>query len=186
MSGKPLLIVALESEVPADITKRWDVVFTGIGKVNASYICMKAIANYRPGLLINYGTAGGIRTGLDQVVEVGTSVQCDMDVRPLGIALGTTPFDDCPASIRLSDSPICCGTADRFSDSAPELTCDIVDMELFALAKIAWHEKIPLRAFKFISDAADDKAGDSWKNSLPSSAEAFARLEPQLLALAGK
>ena len=92
MSGKPLLIVALESEVPADITKRWDVVFTGVGKVNASYICMKAIAVYRPGLLINYGTAGGIRTGLDQVVEVGTSVQCDMDVRPLGIALVQPPL----------------------------------------------------------------------------------------------
>ena len=59
-------------------------------------------------------------------------------------------------------------------------------MELFALAKIAWHEKIPLRAFKFVSDGADDKAGDSWKDSLPSSAEAFARLEPQLLALRGK
>jgi len=180
---KPLLIVALESEVPGDITDRWDVVFTGVGKINASYACMKAIANHRPGLLINYGTAGGIRNGLGKVVEVGTAVQCDMDVRPLGIALGTTPFDDCPAVIKLSDSPICCGTADRFSDSPPELICDIVDMELFALAKIAWHENIPLRAFKFISDAADNNAGDSWKNSLPSSVEAFERLEPQLLAL---
>ena len=45
-------------------------VFTGVGKVNASYICMKAIAFYRPSLLINYGTAGGIRTGPDQVVKL--------------------------------------------------------------------------------------------------------------------
>ena len=43
MFGKPLLIVALESEVPADIAKRWNVIFTGVGKVNASYLCMQAI-----------------------------------------------------------------------------------------------------------------------------------------------
>lgn len=183
MTSKPLLLVALESEVPPDITNRWQVIFTGVGKVNASYRLTKAITDDRPSLLINYGTAGALQSGLGEVVEVGTCRQCDMDVRPLGIQLGTTPFDHCPASIKLSESPICCGTADRFSDSPPELACDIVDMELFALAKIAWHENIPLRSFKYISDSADEKAAGSWKDSLPASARAFERLEEQLLSI---
>ena len=76
-----------------------------------------------------------------------------------------------------------CGTADKFSDTPPELACDIVDMELYALAKIAWHEKIPLTAFKYISDDADDKAAAQWKNNLPASVCAFEEIEPTLHAL---
>lgn len=135
-----------------------------VGKINATCHLSKAIAAHRPDFLINYGSAGAIAKGLDGMVEVGSAVQGDMDVRPLGLELGQTPFDSCPATIQLSDSPVRCGSADRFSDTPPELACDIVDMELFALAKIAWHEQIPFRAFKFISDAADDKAAGAWKD----------------------
>ena len=39
--------------------------------------------------------------------------------------------------------------------SAPELACDLVDMELYALEKLAKHEQIPLKCLKFISDNAD-------------------------------
>ena len=186
MSAKPLLLVALESEVPATIAERWNVVFTGVGKINASYALMKALASYRPSLLINYGTAGGITPQTEKVVQVGQVCQCDMDVRPLGVALGSTPFDSCPATIQLSantrfsDNLVKCGTADIFSETPPELPCDIVDMELYALAKIAWHEQIPLIAFKYISDEADDKAAAQWKDSLPASVRAFEEIEPAL------
>ena len=189
MSAKPLLLVALESEVPVNITEPWSVVFTGVSKINESYALMKALTSYRPSLLINYGTAGGITPQTKKVVQVGQVLQCDMDVRPLGVALGSTPFDSCPASIELSastpflDSLVRCGTADKFSDTLPELACDIVDMELYALAKIAWHENIPLMAFKYISDDADDKAAAQWKNNLPASVRAFEEIEPTLHAL---
>ena len=189
MSAKPLLLVALESEVPVNITERWNVVFTGVGKINASYALMKALTNYRPSLLINYGTAGSITPQTEKVLQVGHVLQCDMDVRPLGLALGSTPFDSCPASIQLSastqfsESLVRCGTADKFSSTPPELACDIVDMELYALAKIAWHENIPLMAFKYISDDADDKAAAQWKNNLPASVRAFEEIEPTLHAL---
>ena len=73
----------------------------------------------------------------------------------------------------LSDSPLICGTADRFVTSAPELACDLVDMELYALAKIAKREQIPLKSFKFISDNADNDSQRDWKNSLPDAASSF-------------
>ena len=106
-----------------------------------------------------------------------------MDARPLGIALGATPFETGTERFTLSDSPLICGTADRFVTSAPELTCDLVDMELYALAKIAKREQIPLKSFKFISDNADDNSQQDWKNSLPDSASGFLSIQDDLLSL---
>ena len=47
--------------------------------------------------------------------------------------------------------------------SAPEPACDLVDMELCALAMIAKREHIPLKYFNFISDNADDSSHQDWK-----------------------
>ena len=76
-----------------------------------------------------------------------------------------------------------CGTADRFATSPPDIPCDLVDMELYALAKIADQKGIPLRSFKFISDGADTSADTDWKNSLPDAATAFLTLQESLLDL---
>ena len=106
-----------------------------------------------------------------------------MDARPLGIPLGATPFETGTERFTLSDSPLICGTADRFVTSAPELACDLVDMELYALAKIAEREQIPLKSFKFISDNANDSSQQDWKNSLPDSASGFLSIQDDLLSL---
>ena len=76
-----------------------------------------------------------------------------------------------------------CGTANNFSDTPPELAGEIVDMELYALAKIALHENLPLMAFKYISDDADDKAAAQWKKNLPASVRAFEKIESTLYSL---
>ncbi len=180
MKNRPLLVVALESEIPLSALKGWPVILTGVGKINASYHLSKAISEHRPSAIINYGTAGAVSENLSGIVEVKKVIQCDMDVRPLGLALGSTPFDECPAEISLSEKGVICGTADRFADTPPELPCDIVDMELFALAKVAYMEKIPLQAFKFISDNADEHASKEWQSSLSSAAQAFLSLKEKL------
>ena len=185
MKSRALLIVALEQELPTTGLADWTILYTGVGKVNAAINLMAALTEKKPDLLINYGTAGAIKTGLADIVEVGQSVQCDMDARPLGIALGATPFETGTGRFTLSDSPLICGTADRFVTSAPELTCDLVDMELYALAKIAKREQIPLKSFKFISDNADDNSQQDWKNSLPDSASGFLSIQDDLLSLRG-
>ena len=79
-----------------------------------------------------------------------------MDARPLGILLGATPFETGTERFILSDSPLMYQTADRFMTSAPKLSYDMVDMELYAFAIIAKHEHIPLKSLKFISDNADN------------------------------
>ena len=76
-----------------------------MGKVNAAINMIAALTEKKPNLLINFGTAGAIKTGLADIVEVGQSVQCEMDARPLGIALGATAFETETERFTLSDSP---------------------------------------------------------------------------------
>lgn len=183
MKTRALLIVALDHELPKEGRADWSVLYTGVGKVNAAISLMAALAESKPDILINYGTAGAVTPGLSGVVEVGRSVQYDMDVRPLGLELGVTPFEADTASFTLSDSPLVCGTADRFATRPPEIACNLVDMELYALAKIAARQNIPLRSYKFISDHANDSANEDWKSSLPDAASAFLELQKTLLRL---
>ena len=165
MKSRALLIVALEQELPTTGLADWTILYTGVGKVNAAINLMAALTEKKPDLLINYGTAGAIKTGLADIVEVGQSVQCGMDARLLGISLSTTPFETGTKRFTLSDSFLIYGTADRFMISAPEPACDLVDMELHALAMIAKSEHIPLKYFNFISDNADDSSHQDWKKA---------------------
>ena len=43
--------------------------------------------------MVNYGSAGALRSGLAGLHQVTRFLQRDMDVRALGFALGQTPFE---------------------------------------------------------------------------------------------
>ena len=49
-------------------------------------------------------------------------------------------------------------------------------MELFALAKTCLAFDVPLRAFKYISDGADQNANTDWKQALYPASQAFKKL----------
>jgi adenosylhomocysteine nucleosidase len=167
-----LLFVAMPEEM-ATAPQGMILVHTGIGKVNAAWRTALALAAHRPDIAINFGTAGAVTKGLQGLIEVGATVQRDMDVRALGVPLGATPFEDDSAEIRFSSAPLVCGTGDSFAASAPEMPCDLVDMELYAIAKLCRAAQIPLRAFKFISDNADGAAPTDWRQALRHAQDAF-------------
>ena len=158
MSGKILVLTAIDDELdkaraPAGV----EVIYSGVGKVNASSAATLALLVLRPSLVINYGTAGRINDTLSGLVEVAYVVQRDMMAMPLA-PRGSTPFS--PSLDRLSSGHggVTCGTGDSFVTSddpwLAENGVDIVDMELFAIAHVCQRHSIPWRAFKFI--AGDD------------------------------
>ena len=145
---------------------------TGVGKINATYNCLKLINTHKPKLVINYGTAGAINDNLHGIIECTKFYQRDMDVRSLKFELGETPFDNIK-EIVTSDSGYSCGTGDSFVNQEIDMNVDVVDMEAYALAKVCKHEKIEFKCFKYISDNADKNAVNDWKKNLEIASKAF-------------
>jgi adenosylhomocysteine nucleosidase len=165
MSGKILVLTALDSELDkARAPEGVEVIYSGVGKVNAASGATLALLVLRPSLVINYGSAGGVSVKPGSLVEVAHVVQRDMLAMPLA-PRGRTPLS--PALDRLSSgygNNITCGTGDSFVTSTDpwlaENSIDVVDMELFAIAHVCQRHSLPWRAFKFITyDANDFAAG---------------------------
>jgi len=167
-----LIVVALEDELPTQLVAGWNVLYTGVGKVNAAIAATEAVLETRPIHLINYGTAGALNPSITGLNRVNHIVQRDMDVRPLGFELGHTPFDT-TGHIDLGGPGVSLGTGDHFVTTPPELVTDIVDMEAYALAKVARLFSIHFQCWKYISDNANDNAADHWAENVAKGARAF-------------
>lgn len=180
-----LIITALASELkqaelPDDVT----VVYSGVGKINAAVATLQAIQTHKPGLIINFGTAGKINAALDGLLEIGRVIQRDMTAEPLA-PRGHTPFGSRPYEYLSPTGQYVCGTGDSFVTAHdPWLVnhhVDVVDMELFAIAAVAHQLGIPWRSFKYITDAANDDAGDHWQDRVSHGHDLFLEALSQLI-----
>jgi adenosylhomocysteine nucleosidase len=170
------------------------VLYTGVGKVNAAMVLARALSSYRhadkplPGI-VNFGSAGSSRFATGSVVACTAFQQRDMDVSGLGFAPGATPYEDVPAVIEFptpfSELPgAICGTGDSFETSGRAMSCDVVDMEAYALAKVCHVEGTMFACAKFVSDGADHAAATDWQANLHRAADRFLALYRQLTATA--
>ena len=92
MKPKILVITALESELDNHkLPKGVGWAFCGVGKINAALITFKAIQDFQPTLVVNYGTVGKINPHLSGMIEIAKVVQRDMVTEPLS-PRGQTPF----------------------------------------------------------------------------------------------
>jgi adenosylhomocysteine nucleosidase len=183
----PLVVLALELESQGLFeAAKVDVLYTGLGKVNAAIALTRKLATLRhegraPQVVVNFGTAGSRNLPTGTVVGCRRFVQRDMDVTGLGFALGETPFETAPATLEFPAvfGPLpegVCGTGDRFETGALGLACDVIDMEAYALAKVCLQLDVPFACAKYISDGADATAANDWQASLPRAAAAFLAL----------
>ena len=85
-----IIVAAIKAETP-NLEQFAPIIHTGVGKLNAAIQLYKAIQEYQPELVINYGTAGSI-SGVNGLLRVETFVQRDMDVQALNFPKGVTPF----------------------------------------------------------------------------------------------
>ena len=93
-----LIVSALEIETQGQL-KDWNVLYTGVGKVNATFklterLCDSNYYSLKPKLIINYGTAGSRKIKKKTLVDCTKFVQRDMDVTGLGFMRGQTPFEN--------------------------------------------------------------------------------------------
>jgi len=153
----------------------------GIGKTNSAMNMTKLILKEKPDLVINFGSCGNLKNyKVGEVIEVGT-VYNNIDVRPFA-EYGCTPeSNDC--EIKLSDSGVGCFTTDQIYDNRRTdyakkylemiKSCDIVDMEGYALAYVCKHHNIPFQSYKWVSDDGDI---DSWEENAAAGFELFKEL----------
>lgn len=178
----PLLVLALPQE---NANQRLDelgmeILYTGVGKVNAAIALMHRLAQApRPSLIINAGSAGSHTVSAGQVVVATHFHQRDMDATAMGFALGETPFESpivLNQGLAVSNlTQVTCYTGDSFVTSAhPQLTLEAIDMEAYALAKVCQQQQLPFLCLKFITDGADGQAADDWASAVVLAADKLA------------
>ena len=173
----PLFVFAMEVEAGNEF-EEVNKVFTGVGKVNATYQLMKGIQQYQPDVIINLGTAGSTSHNRGSVVCCTQFIQRDMDVIGLGFQKFQTPFENTPVilenGLELSHLPIgICGSGDQFEMEHINDEYNVVEMEAYALAKVAMMENLPFLSLKYISDGADGNADDDWSLQVKKAAVAL-------------
>jgi adenosylhomocysteine nucleosidase len=172
--SEPLVVVALRQEAAylADV----DVVLTGIGKVAAAVAVSAALAERRPSFVLNVGTAGALRDGLEGAHTIGRVLEHDVDHAALSALIG----EELSGEVVLDrSSPVTLATGDAFvADPALRLAlaarADLVDMEGYAIARACEQADVPCRMVKVVSDTADHGAALTWREQMDRTAREIA------------
>ena len=183
LNKKILIVCALEVETQGQLDD-YDVLYTGVGKVNATYKLTTHFGKYGSyipySMVINYGTAGSRKIKKKTLTDCTSFIQRDMDVTGLGFMRGETPFeDDPPLTIKSTSefNPInrnaLCGSGDNFVEDKTNYYGEVVDMEAYALAKVCYKRQVPFISFKYITDGADEQAHEDWEANLAQGIEEF-------------
>jgi adenosylhomocysteine nucleosidase len=172
---EPLVVVALEEEA-AHLDTHLPVLITGVGKVNAALAVTRRLASSpQPSMIINLGTAGGLRPGLIGTHEIGSVLQHDFDSLSLEALTGRRfgpPIELAGEGLVLATGDVFVSNStmrDRLAQHA-----HLVDMEGYAVAAAAASFEIPLRMVKHVSDDADHAAIKSWTSTIAESSRALA------------
>ena len=172
-----LIVCALEIETQGQL-EDYDVLYTGVGKVNATFSLTQKFGKYGShipyDLVINYGTAGSRKIKKKTLVDCTKFIQRDMDVTGLGFMRGETPFEQDPPFViqqqNVEFNPIgrnaTCGSGDNFVEDKTNYYGEVVDMEAYALAKVCYLYDVPFISFKYITDGADKSANDDWEENV--------------------
>jgi adenosylhomocysteine nucleosidase len=135
-----VIAAALNKEFP--FKDEFPIVYTGVGKVNATFNLYSYLNNYpQTQLVINVGSAGGITERIGSVIECGTFIDGQLDY----------PGYIEEHIVHQASKKICL-TYDNFITKTPNKIGHCVDMEAFALAKTCFLMGVNFLCFKYISD----------------------------------
>ena len=185
LGKKTLIVCALEVETQG-LLKDYDVLYTGVGKVNATFELTRKFGKYGSYIpydsVINYGTAGSRKYKKGKLVDCTKFIQRDMDVTGLGFMRGETPFEGNPEHF-IIESPVgvfnpigigaTCGSGDNFVEDKSDYYGEVVDMEAYALSKVCYRYDVPFISFKYITDGADGDANNDWEENVGKGIKVF-------------
>ena len=185
VKDKVLIVSALEQETNGQL-EDYDVLYTGVGKVNATFKLTQKFGKYGShipyDLVVNYGTAGSRNLPIGELVDCTKFVQRDMNITQLGFYQGQTPFESPNTMHVLSTSKfnpigkrIVCGTGDSFVDNIKKesLYIQVFDMEAYALAKVCRYYNIPFISFKYITDNVNEHSAKDWEENCSDGVQLF-------------
>lgn len=144
-----LIVSALKEEFPFE--GEFNILYTDVGKIN---VCIKLLEhlNQNPNIhtIINVGSAAGINCTKNIVLECGNFIEGDLDYP-----------NYVPDTITFNPNLNTLATFDSFQTTLPKRTCNCIDMEGYAIAKICKLKKVNFFCFKYISDIIGDINQDS-------------------------
>lgn len=151
--------------LPFEANDTKNIFYSGLGKINAAIKSCEIIKSYNPRKIINYGSCGAINTELSGIIRVNKFFQHDIDCSPLGFERGITPYDDIQEIVSNESQGYSCASGDYFVSDKNLITSDVVDMEAYAIAKSCLIYDVKFDCYKYISDNADNDAGNAWKEN---------------------
>ena len=180
--NKILLLSAIKMEHHSNELNSIPIHITGLGKINAAHMTTRLIKDYDPEIIVNFGSCGNLKNyNIGEVLEVG-KVYNNIDARPLA-NYGETPFDGINVIDINKNSSISCFTTDQFYHKSEKSyrkefftmikKCDIVDMELYAIAWCCKKMNKKLFSFKWISD---DGNSHNWELNAAKGYENFKKI----------
>lgn len=89
----PLFVFALPSE-SGDEFNDYNLLHTGVGKINATFALTSRIASVKPSLVVNLGSAGSSVHEFGEIVNPVQFIQRDMDATALGFEMEKCPFQE--------------------------------------------------------------------------------------------
>ncbi len=151
------------------------VVVTGLGKTAAAVATTRALAAVGPDstLVVNIGTAGALRDGLEGIHVPGLTLNHDMNADAIR-ALGYDPQER--LEVEGGDETVLASgdvfVTDPAVRSVLAAQAHLVDMEGYAVVYACRQMGVPVRLVKHVSDNADESAHD-WPDVVAASAAAL-------------
>lgn len=174
---KILLVYAIPEEKIEINIPNAEVIYveTGMGKVNAAMKTMRAICEYHPDMVINYGSAGTLNHNIGDIIVCNRFIDRDLQKVTLNgvvseIVFGTDAARHVLTEQRLTERAKVlwgtCNTGDSFITSGADIEGDVIDMESYAMADVCREMGIPFIAVKYVTDVVGQNSVESWQEKL--------------------
>ena len=174
--SKVWFIVALEKEFTS---RKYNIIYTGMGKINASMATQYLFEHYQVNKLINIGTAGASsKLQKDCVYEIMNFMQRDIWTsdavrQEVSIVKPNQLFNNFTNKkyniTKLSEA---IGTGDTFVKNIDNSNYTIVDMESFAIAYVC-KKNNKLNNFYCLKYISDNGSENDWESSFLSANKTF-------------